>query len=170
MSTAIGIAIKASEEGALTEAMIALADQHGYGVESDLNKAEDDMKTGLAEVMEAFGLNKVMLLKAPKSSKVALAFDIEEDLRLWESEKKRPVFFDFLLAASSLLKEYGSCFYVFFSGEWYEGDRIRLEKGHIEDLITFLQRPANWNERLFVPKTGCYQESDEVPLVYKVRA
>jgi hypothetical protein len=168
MSTAIGIGFQNIGKGEFFKELEAIADQYGYGIESNLDNAENDMKTGLSELSTALKWDSVALLKTPKDNVAALAFDIQEDLRAWECEDSRPKFYDFLLSVSLLLKSHCKEFYVFFSGEWYEGDRVRLEQGYIEDLLTFLKRPANWNEKLYVPKSKRYQYSDEVPLIYRV--
>ena len=171
MSVAVGIGLKSVGVGReLSKRLKIIANEYGYGVETNLNNAESDMKSGLSELHVALNWNLMALLKTPKDNSAALAFDIQEDLGAWECEDRRPIFYDFLLAAFLLLKNYCDEFYVFFSGEWYEGDRIRMEQGYIEELLAFLKRPANWNEKLYVPQSGHYQYSDEVPLVYKVKS
>ena len=169
MSTAIGIGFQNTGKDELCGKLEAIANQYGYGVENNLASAESDMKTGLSELSTSLEWDSLLLLKTPKDNTAALAFDIQEDLRSWECENLRPKFYDFLLTVSLLLKNHCKEFYVFFSGEWYEGDRVRMEDGYIEDLLTFLKRPANWNERLYVPKAKRYQYSDETPLIYKVK-
>ncbi|NKC14522.1 MAG: hypothetical protein GKR94_20770 [Gammaproteobacteria bacterium] len=169
MSTAIGIGFQSLGEEALSKELEAIANEYDYGVENNLDNAEGDMKSGLSELSAALDWNSIMLLKTPKDNPAALAFDIEQDLGLWECENRRPKFYDFLLSVSLLLRNHCKEFYVFFSGEWYEGDRIRMEQGYIEDLLIFLRRPANWNEKLYVAKANIHQYSDEVPLLYKVQ-
>lgn len=169
MSTAIGIGFQNIGKDELVKELETIADQYGYGVENNLSNAESDMRKGLSELSTALEWSSVALLKTPKNNTAALAFDIQEDLRAWECEDSRPKFYDFLLSVSLLLKNHCKEFYVFFSGEWYEGDRVRMEEGYIEDLLTLLKQPANWNEKLYVPKSKRYQYSDETPLIYRVK-
>lgn len=168
MSTAVGIGLQKTGEGEFLKELEIIADQFGYGVETDIDNAENDMRSGLSEIFAALSWNSLVLLKTPKSNSAALAFEIQEDLRAWECGSSRPKFYDFLLSVSLLLKNHCNEFCVFFSGEWYEGDRVRMEQGYIEDLLVFLKRPANWNEKLYVPKSKRYQYSDEVPLIFRV--
>ena len=168
MSVTVGIGFQKIGEDEFLKELRIIADQFGYGVELDINKAENDMRSGLSEVFTALNWNSLILLKTPKSNPAALAFDIQEDLRAWECESSRPKFYDFLLSVYLLLKNHCKEFYVFFSGEWHKGDRVRMEQGYIEDLLVFLKRPANWNEKLYVPQAKHYQYSDEIPLIYRV--
>ena len=114
MSTAIGIGFQNLGSEELVGELETTANQYGYGVENNLANAESDMKEGLSELSISLEWDSVLLLKTPKDSTAALAFDIQEDLRSWECEGLRPKFYDFLLAVSLLLKNHCKEFYVFF--------------------------------------------------------
>lgn len=166
VSTTIAIGIATDNAPEVYRRIEDAAGKFGYGAAQGIAFAEAESRAGLSEIAGAFDIAVVALLRVPVDHPAALASAIQDELLKWELELERPKFFDFLSQLSKSLRGLASRMLVAFAGEWKEGDRIRLHQGPIEDLIELLKRPGNWYQRLYVPSTGRWQDSDEVPLVF----
>lgn len=144
------------------------AERYGYDAISGIDAAEADVQAGLRQASARLGWQSHILLKAPRGNKGVLAFGIQEEFTAHETKGTIPPFFDFLSDADVVLRTNYDVYWVVFAGEWGEDERIRIEEGNLKDLIRRLSGPGNWCQRLFVVKTGRFQDSDEVPLVFRV--
>jgi len=166
MSTSIAIGIASKDPEAAYQRIESAAAEHGYAIERGVESAEADCRMGLNDIVSGFDLTAIAILKAPSTHAAPLAPGIQEELLKWELEGRHVGFFEFLRAVGRSLRGLGSALVVSFAAEWGAGDRVRLSEGSIEELVEKLKRPGNWYMRLYLPQSGRWQDSDEVPLVY----
>lgn len=168
MSTAIGIGYSTANDTNLFNELKALAKKFDYGLLDGIEYSELDMKSGLEIAKKSQGWEHIHFLQSPVDREIALAFGIYQELTDFEVKEIRPRFFDFLkqlaLICSGKCKNLG----MFFSEEWYEGDRIRYSYGDIDKLITFLSMPGNWGLLYLHPESGDLQFFHEIPLVFNL--
>lgn len=169
MSTTIGVGYccKPGEEISLDLAQ--LAERFGYGALLGIQHAEDEVKEGLSAAKKCEKWRDVVLFRAPRASKGALASGIQDEFLSLEVNGRRPVFFDFLNEISTSCAGRCDKFGIFFAGEWGGNDRIRYSYGSPVDLIALLSMPGNWGGRYLIPKTGRLQDFDDVPLIFDLK-
>jgi hypothetical protein len=144
------------------------AAQYGFLAERGVSAAEVDCQMGLKEIEHRFDLAVVAVIRAPRDCPAPLAPEIQESFVEWEMSGKKPLFFEFLRDVASSLKGVSRSILVAFSGEWESGDRVRRRDGTMDELVEFLKRPGAWYQRLYVPRTGRWQDSDDIPLIFLV--
>jgi hypothetical protein len=178
MSTTIGFGlIRQPDDENLEHELLTIAQSFGYNLSYGVKTAESDVQEGLTLLQDWSGWNLICLLHAPGDCKVPLAFGIEEELRNCESKIKEELkngestqvkFFDFLRELEMLFDGRGKKLGIFFSGEWYSDTKIRREEGSLDNLLSLLKKPGNWNLLLFNLQNGIFQECDYYPLVYLI--
>jgi hypothetical protein len=178
MSTTIGFGlIRQTDDENLEHELLTIAQSFGYNLSYGVKTAESDVQEGLTLLQDWSGWNLICLLHAPGDCKVLLAFGIEEELRNCESRIKEELrngestqvkFFDFLRELEMLFDGRGKKLGIFFSGEWYSDTKIRREEGSLDNLLSLLKKPGNWNLLLFNLQNGIFQECDYYPLVYLI--
>tara|TARA_R110000823_G_scaffold170024_1_gene302520 strand:+ start:688 stop:1200 length:513 start_codon:yes stop_codon:yes gene_type:complete len=169
VSTTIGLGYSAPSNADPFNDIKVIAERFGYGLLNGIDYAESDVRGGLENTKEIEGWDHLLLLQAPINEGVSLAFGIHEELSAFETQGKRPKFFDFLIELSELCS--GRCrkLSIFFSGEWYKADRVRFSYGSVDDLISLLSMPGHWGIRYLIPQTGKLQDSDETPLLFDLK-
>jgi hypothetical protein len=155
----------------------SIADRFGYGLSFDLAGAEADVREGIEQAAKKLKWRGFIFLHARLPCEVtiaeydaALASSIQEELFQYEFSGSEPKFFSFLEELDSELARDLGTYWVIFSGEWYLDERVRFEDGKLQDLISRLKQPANWQQRLLVVAVGRTQDSDDVPLVFYVHS
>ncbi len=166
MSITIGIGYSCKDNVPLFELVKVLADKFDYGLLNGMEYCELDVKSGLEIAKKNEGWEYVSFLQSPINREVALAFDIHQELTNFEVNGSKPKFFDFLNQLAILCSKHCSKVGMFFSGEWYEEDRIRYSYGKIDDLISLLSMPGYWGIRYLIPETGHLKDSDETPFIF----
>ena len=168
MSTTVCLAFSTSLPQAIVDNLNAIAGRYRYELVVGIDAAEKDVQEGLRQISDRLGWNCHVFLRAPVGSLGVLAFGIQEELYAYETTGTPPPFFGFLKDVDECLMGMNNAYWIVFAGEWGLNERIRLEEGSAAKLIERLSGPANWGERLYVVRAGCFQDSDEVPLVFKV--
>lgn len=168
MTTTIGIGYRNIENEDLITALKPIADKFEYGLLCGIENSELDMRSGLEVAKVHQDWADVLILKSPPDGAGALAFDIVEELYLFELKNIKPRFFDFLVELSGIAGKKCSKLGIFFSAEWHADDRCRYSYGQIKRLIDLLSLPGNWSLRYLTPPSGRLQDSDETPLIFDV--
>ncbi len=150
------------------ESIEEIAGRYDYAISRGVESAESDSRMGINDIVDAFQLSAVAVLRAPRDYPAPLAPAIQKGLVEWEMKGIRPAFFDFLLDLSKALRRFGATMVVSFSSEWEAGDYVRLRKGMPEELVEFLKGPGHWCLQLYRPTKQMYNNDDEIPLVYVV--
>lgn len=168
MSTTIAITLADELDELKVLGIREIAQEYGYDIAVGLGSAEEDVLQGIGEASETIGWLTQIFLKTPEEGAGVLAFGVQKELLDWETKGTVPPFFGFLECLDEELKRNHDVYWVVFASEWCKNDRIRLEEGSLSELVEFLKKPGNWYQRLYVVSTGRFQDSDEVPLVFKV--
>lgn len=169
MSTTIGFGYSIEDNTDIFDKIERVAKKYKYGLLDGIQYAEADSRFGINIAKKHEKWDKIVLLQSPIVNEVGLAFGINKELIDFETTGKYPKFFDFLKEVIPLCSEKCKKLGVFFSGEWYEDDRIRFSYGSVDDLISLLSMPGNWGIRYLVPETGRLQDSDEIPLIFDLK-
>lgn len=169
MSTTIGIGYSPIPGENFFHKLEELSNKFGYGLLDGVSHAEADVLEGLEITKNRQGWENIALLQSPPNSASSLAFGIHEELTKFETEGKRPRFFDFIIELSEISSESVEKLAIFFAGEWYKKDKVRFSYGTAQDLITLLSMPGNWGVRYMIPETGNLHDSDETPLLFEIK-
>ncbi len=167
MSTTIAMAFEDEISELLLSKLREIAHRYGYSLIYGLNSAETDVLKGIQQATETLNWKTHLFIKAPMQCKGTLAFGIQEELCCLETEGKVPSFFGFLGQLNCELKPLNVACWFIFAGEWYEDESVQFLEGTFDELVNYLKRPGNWYQRLFVVSTGHFQDSDELPLIFK---
>jgi hypothetical protein len=169
VGSTIALGLEGSISAGIEAEVTRVAGMYGYALDSGVDAAEEDARSGLAELMERLALRVVLLLRAPANASAPLAQGVDDELRRWEETGPTTAFAEFLRQVAQVAEARSLKLVVCFAAEWYEGDWVRLHEGSLSDLLAMLTRAGTWAEYLYVPKTGHWQEVDERPLVFRVR-